>query len=68
MSYKSVHLFVLKRKNANPATKVFTLDDSNKAPPANVPGRASTKLYGLELARFGCDQFLFFSGLYCTVK
>ena len=45
----------------NSATKVFTLDGSNKTHPKNLLGRASTTLPGLALARFDFGRSL----LYC---
>ena len=47
--------------NANPATKVFRLDGSNKTHPTNIIGRASTTLSVLAMPRFDCDRSLFVS-------
>ena len=61
MSFECEHLFPLKLKKANFATKAFMLDGSNLAHSTNVLGRASTTLPRLALARYECDRSLLFS-------
>ena len=61
MSFECCKRFSIK-KNANPATKVFTLDGSKKTLPTNVRGRARTTLPGLALTQFDCDRSQFVSG------